>query len=60
MALENRIESLKQKHARLDQMLHQEEARVGADDGVIHHLKLQKLDVKDEIERLLHGHRIAA
>ena len=60
MALENRIESLKQQHARLDQILRQEEARPGADDVHLHQLKLQKLELKDEIERLLHGHRIAA
>ena len=60
MALENRIESLKQQHARLDQILRREETRPGADDGHLHRLKAQKLELKDEIERLLHGHRIAA
>jgi hypothetical protein len=60
MALENRIDSLKQRHARIDQMLREEEARLGADDLVIHRLKAQKLGVKDEIERLLHGQRVAA
>ncbi len=60
MALENHIESLKKKHARIDQMLREEETRLGADDLVLHKLKSQKLVLKDEIERLLHGHRIAA
>jgi hypothetical protein len=60
MALENRIDSLKLRHARIDQMLREEEARLGADDTVLHRLKTQKLGLKDEIERLLHGHRIAA
>ncbi len=60
MALDNHIESLKKKHARIDQMLHEEEARPGADITVLHRLKSQKLGLKDEIERLLHGHRVAA
>jgi len=60
MALDNHIESLRKKHARIDQMLHEEETRPGADDLVIHRLKSQKLGVKDEIERLLHGQRVAA
>jgi hypothetical protein len=60
MAFENHIESLKKKHARLDQMLREEEARPGADDMVLHRLKLQKLSLKDEIQSLLHGQRIAA
>ncbi len=60
MALVNHIESLKMKHARIDQMLREEEAHPGADDLVIHRLKTQKLGVKDEIERLLHSQQIAA
>lgn len=60
MALDNHIESLKKKHARLDQMLREEETRPGADVSVLHRLKTQKLLLKDQIERLLHGHRIAA
>ena len=60
MALENHVESLKKKHARIDQMLREEEGRPGADALVLHRLKSQKLSLKDEIERLLHGQRIAA
>ena len=60
MALEQHITSLKLKHARIDQMLRAEEARPGSDDLVLHRLKAQKLVLKDEIERLLHGHRVAA
>ncbi|MGB9152174.1 MAG: DUF465 domain-containing protein [Alphaproteobacteria bacterium] len=60
MALDSHIESLKKKHARIDQMLRDEESRPGADDLVLHRLKTQKLGLKDEIERLLHGHRLAA
>ncbi|MDE1900694.1 MAG: YdcH family protein [Alphaproteobacteria bacterium] len=60
MALENRIDSLKKQHARLDQMLRAEEARAGGDEIAIHRLKQQKLAVKDQIEFLLHGAREAA
>ncbi len=60
MAFENHIESLKKKHARLDRMLHEEETRPSADDLVLHRLKLEKLKLKDEIERLLHDQRVAA
>jgi hypothetical protein len=60
MAFENHITMLKKKHARIDSMLQEEEARPSADDLVIHRLKLQKLGIKDEIERLLHGDRVAA
>ena len=60
MALEKRIESLKQQHARLDQMLRREETHPGADEMVIHRLKAQKLGLKDESERLLHSSRSAA
>jgi hypothetical protein len=60
MALESRIESLKRKHAFFDQRIHQEEGRIGADAGVIQRWKCEKLKLKDEIEQLLHGQRIAA
>ncbi len=60
MALENHIDSLKKRHARLDQMIREEEAHPGADDLNLHRLKSQKLSLKDEIERLLHGQRVAA
>jgi hypothetical protein len=55
MAFKNHIESLKKKHAHLDQMLQEEEARPSSDDLVLHQLKLQKLSLKDEIERLIQG-----
>jgi len=60
MALESHIEALKKKHAFYDQRIHQEESRIGADTLVIQRWKLEKLRLKDEIEQLLHGQRIAA
>ena len=60
MALENRIEALRKKHADLDHQLHEESVRVSADPLVINRLKSLKLSVKDEIERLLPDNRAAA
>lgn len=60
MALEKHIESLKRQHARLDMMLRAEEASPGADRAAVLRLKSEKLAIKDKIEQLLHGERVAA
>jgi len=60
MALENHIEFLKQKHARLDRKVHEEEAHWGADDLRLRQQKVEKLRLRDQIEQLLHDARIAA
>ncbi len=60
MALQNRIDSLKKQHEKLDRMIHEEEIRPGSDDSLLHKLKAQKLALKDEIERLVQGDRVAA
>ncbi len=60
MALENRIEALRKKHADIDQILAEENARIAADNVFLHRLKSQKLSLKDEIERLLHDEQQAA
>ena len=60
MALENRIESLKKKHADIDRQLREESIRAGADPLVLNRLKSLKLGLKDEIERLLQDGRAAA
>ena len=60
MALASHIEFLKTKHARLDRLVREEESRPSADDLVLHRLKTEKLNLKDEIERLLNGERVAA
>lgn len=52
MALAQRIESLKKRHAHLDNMLHEEEIRPAPDIIELHKLKRQKLNLKDEIVRL--------
>ncbi|MDR3450990.1 MAG: DUF465 domain-containing protein [Alphaproteobacteria bacterium] len=52
MALENHIESLKKQHARMKEMVREEEAHPAADDTLLHRLKSKKLALKDEIQRL--------
>jgi len=60
MAVENRIEALKKKHADFDRRLREESVRVGADQFTINHLKLKKLNVKDEIEKLVQTQQAVA
>lgn len=52
MALEHRIESLKKRHADIDQKLREEALSVSVDQLALNRLKALKLGVKDEIERL--------
>jgi hypothetical protein len=60
MAVEDHIEALKKKHATLDRQLREESIRAGADQFTINHLKLKKLSVKDEIEKILQNQRAVA
>jgi hypothetical protein len=52
MTMDERLESLKSKHAALDATLQSEVARPRPDDTLMHDLKRQKLRIKDEIARL--------
>ena len=52
MALDDRISSLRTKHADLDREIDREQHRVAPDDLTIKKLKLEKLRVKEEIDRL--------
>ena len=52
MTMDERIESLKSKHASLDQTLQSETCRPRPDDSTIHELKREKLRIKDENVRL--------
>ena len=52
MTQDERIESLKTKHASLEATIQSETTRPRPDDTVIHELKRQKLRIKDEIVRL--------
>lgn len=52
MNLVAHIDSLKAKHAALDQAIHDEETRPLPDVGRLHDLKRQKLKIKDELESM--------
>jgi len=60
MSAIQRIESLKAKHANLEQKLHEEETRPHPDETLIHRIKKEKLEIKDEIERLQHADEAAS
>jgi hypothetical protein len=55
MSLDDRILSLRSKHADLDREIDREQHRAAPDDMTIKKLKLEKLRVKEEIDRL-HPH----
>ncbi len=52
MKLQSRIESLKLRHASLESRIFEEDRRPRPDTGVLARLKLTKLRLKDELERL--------
>ncbi|MBE7619989.1 YdcH family protein [Gluconacetobacter entanii] len=52
MLYEARINSLKTRHARLDDRIFDEDRRPMPDQRVLMRLKLEKLRLKEEIERL--------
>jgi hypothetical protein len=60
MALEQRLDSLKKRHAQVDLMIMAEEAHPIPDPILLHQLKRQKLNLKDEMASLLNGQRQAA
>ena len=55
MAMDDRIESLKTKHADLEQQIIVENTKPHPDDDLIHNLKKQKLRIKDELAKLAHA-----
>ena len=56
MSQEARIESLKARHATLDAQIAAEDRRPRPDAENLNKLKLDKLHVKQEIERMRVGH----
>ena len=52
MNLQSRIESLKDRHASLETRIADEDQRPRPDTGVLTRLKLEKLRLKEELERL--------
>ncbi len=60
MAVSQRIESLKKRHAEIEAELHIEESRPAQDEIKINKLKREKLTLKDEIARLETDKEVAA
>ena len=52
MSQQARIDSLKSRHASLDSRIVEEDHRPQPDQDALHRLKLEKLRVKQEMERL--------
>ena len=52
MSLQTRLETLKERHASLEVRIADEDQRPRPDSDVLIRLKLEKLRVKEEIERL--------
>jgi hypothetical protein len=52
MSKSERIESLKVKHAEIDELLRREELRPHPDESMCHKLKREKLAIKDEMTRM--------
>lgn len=52
MAIEARAESLRAKHATLDQQILSETSRPYHDSITVRRLKLEKLRIKEELDRL--------
>jgi hypothetical protein len=53
MASHTRLDALKERHAALEQMILAEDRRPRPDEDVLVRLKVEKLHVKDEMEKLL-------
>ena len=52
MSLQSRIESLKGRHAALDERITAEDRRPRPNDQALARMKVEKLHVKEEMERL--------
>jgi len=52
MSLMSRLEALKERHASLESRIASEDQRPRPDETTLVRLKLEKLRLKDEIERL--------
>jgi hypothetical protein len=52
MTLQSRLESLKERHAALELQIADEDQRPRPDSDTLTRLKIEKLRVKEEIERL--------
>lgn len=55
MAMHQHMESLRSKHARLEQLIDEELHRPLPDQSTLQRLKKEKLRIKEEIERIRTG-----
>lgn len=53
MSLHTRLDSLKERHSALEQRIFDEDHRPRPDTSVLTRLKVEKLHVKEEIEKIL-------
>ena len=53
MGQDARNESLRFKHAEIEHILTEEERRPAPDFDLIHELKIKKLKIKDELQRIV-------
>jgi len=56
MSLQTRLESLKERHAAIDARIVDEDQRPRPDTETLTRLKVEKLHIKEEIERLRQDH----
>ena len=54
MSMDDHVDSLRNKHARLEQLIDDEQHRPLPDQVTVSRLKKEKLRIKEEIERLVH------
>jgi hypothetical protein len=55
MSMHEHVDSLRTKHARLEEMIDEEQHRPMPDQSAVSRLKKEKLRIKEEIERLRGG-----
>ena len=55
MSHEGRLESLRTRHAALDAQIAAEDSRPRPDEGLLSKLKVEKLHVKQELEKIREG-----
>jgi len=53
MSLHTRLDSLKERHSALEQRIFDEDHRPRPDTAVLTRLKVEKLHVKEEMEKIL-------
>ncbi|NIQ96579.1 MAG: YdcH family protein [Desulfuromonadales bacterium] len=56
MAIDDRLQALRTRHADLDQQIENEVRRPNPDDSLISQMKREKLRIKDEIFSIEHQH----